>query len=234
MNHPQTRDAGMPMHLFIDSADLKLLEECLASPVVYGVTTNPSILKRDSILRSNLPTFVRQVFDLGASVVQVQVWSQDAAGMISDALEFLTYGEAGAIVPKIPATRQGLKAAAKLASDGIPVTLTAGYALEQALWATQLGVAYLAPYLGRLEDAGHDGLGLIAKMQALLSRNPNNQTRLLVASVRSRRAFLALLELGVGSITVPPSLLPKLLDHVETLTAEQTFLSDAKTISDSN
>ncbi len=232
MNHPQTRDAGLPMHLYIDSADLKLLEEFLELPVVYGVTTNPSILKRDGVLRTNLPKFVGQVFELGARVVQVQVWSQDAASMVSDALEFLTYGEAGAIVPKIPATREGLKAAAKLASDGIPVTLTAAYALEQALWATQLGAAYFAPYLGRLEDAGQDGLGLIAKMQNLIARNPDNKTRLLVASVRSRRAFLALLELGVGSITVPPSLLPKLFDHPETLAAEQTFLSDAKTISD--
>lgn len=230
MNHPQTRDAGLPMHLYVDSADLNLLEEFLASPVVYGVTTNPSILKRDGVTRSGLPKFVDRVFEFGARVVQVQVWRQDAAGMVSDALEFLTYGEAGAVVAKIPATKEGLKAAAKLASDGIPITLTAGYALEQALWATQLGVAYLAPYLGRLEDAGHDGLGLIAKMQALLSRNPNNKTRLLVASVRSRRAFLALLELGVGSITVPPSLLPQLMDHSETLEAERAFKADADQI----
>ncbi len=232
MNHPQSRDAGLPMHLYIDSADLKFLEEELQNPTVYGVTTNPSILKRDGVSRSGLLKFVERVFKLGARVVQVQVWQQDSAGMIFDALEFLTYGEPGAVVAKIPATKEGLKAAAKLAGDGIPVTLTAVYALEQALWATQLGVAYVAPYLGRLEDSGHDGLGLIAKMQNLITRNPNNKTRLLVASVRSRRAFLALLEIGVGSITVPPSLLPKLFDHVETLAAEQTFLSDAQEIQD--
>jgi transaldolase len=230
MNHPQTRDADLPMHLYVDSADLNLLEEFLESPVVYGVTTNPSILKRDGVSRSKLPKFVERVFGFGARAVQVQVWQRDSAGMIKDALGFLKYGEPGAIVPKIPATREGLKAAAKLVSDGIPVTLTAAYALEQALWATQLGVAYVAPYLGRLEDAGHDGLGLIAKMQDLIARNPNNQTRLLVASIRSRQALLALLELGVGSITVPPSLLPKLLDHAETLAAEQAFMADAKEI----
>ncbi len=230
MNHPQTRDAGLPMHLFIDSADLKLLEKALQNPVVYGVTTNPSILKRDGVSRSRLSKFVEQVFEFGARVVQVQVWQQDCAGMVADALEFLKYGEAGAIVAKIPATSEGLKAAAKLASDGIPVTLTAAYALEQALWASQLGAAYVAPYLGRLEDAGHDGLGLIAKMQDLITRNPTNKTRLLVASVRSRRAFLALLEIGVGSITVPPSLLPKLLDHAETLAAARAFKADADQI----
>jgi transaldolase len=232
MNHAQSRDAGLPIHLYLDSADLEFLQEALQNPVVYGVTTNPSILKRDGVLRSSLPNFVEDVLKLGARAVQVQVWQQDAAGMISDALEFLNYGEHGAIVVKIPATREGLKAAAKLAGDGIPVTLTAAYALEQALWATQLGVAYVAPYLGRLEDAGHDGLGLIAKMQRLISSNKNNKTRLLVASVRSRQAFLALLELGVSSITVPPLLLPKLLDHAETLTAEQAFKADADQIQD--
>jgi transaldolase len=230
MNHPQSRDAGLPMHLYLDSADLTFLEEALQNPVVYGVTTNPSILRRDKVTRSSLPKFVETTFSLGAKVVQVQVWQQDATGMIADALESLNYGEAGAIVPKIPATREGLKAAAKLAGDGIPVTLTAAYALEQALWASQLGAAYVAPYLGRLEDAGHDGLGLIAKMQALIERNPNNKTRLLVASVRSRQAFLALLELGVGSITVPPTLLPKLFDPIETLEAEQRFKADADQI----
>lgn len=230
MNHPQTRDAGLPMHLYIDSADLGFLEEALQNPLVYGVTTNPSILRRDGVTRSTLPKFVGQVFEFGAKVVQVQVWSQDHKGMIADALEFLTYGEAGAVVPKIPATTDGLKAAAKLAGKGIPVTLTAAYALEQALWATQLGAAYVAPYLGRLEDAGHDGLGLIAKMQAVLTRNPDNKTRLLVASIRSRRAFLALLELGVGSITVPPALLAKLFDHTETLEAEKAFKADADQI----
>ena len=230
MNHPQGRDATLPMHLYIDSADLVLLEEALQSPIVYGVTTNPSILRRDKITRSHLPGFVEKVLAMGARAVQLQVWQQDSAGIIADSLEFLQYGESAAIVPKIPATREGLKAAAKLAQDGIPVTLTAAYALEQALWATQLGVAYVAPYLGRLEDSGHDGLGLIAKMQTLISRYPSNTTRLLVASARSRGAVLALLEIGVASITVPPKLLPKLLDHPATLEAERTFKADADAI----
>jgi transaldolase len=232
MNHPQGRDANLAMHLYIDSADLKLLEGALQSPVVYGVTTNPSILRRDKVSRSNLPGFVSKVFKMGARAVQVQVWSQDSAGMIADALEFLNYGEAGSIVPKIPATFEGLKAAARLAQDGIPVTLTAAYALEQALWATQLSAAYVAPYLGRLEDAGQDGLGTIAKMQNLISRHKNNTTRLLVASVRSREAVLALLEIGVGSMTLPPTLLPELFDHDQTLKAERNFMTDAAAIQD--
>ena len=108
----------------------------------------------------------------------------------------------------------------------MPVTWTAVYAPEQAHFAAQLGAAYAAPYLGRLEDSGVDGLALIGQMQSLVSRSGAN-TRLLVASVRSRAAYLALLELGVGSITIPPKLFSELFDHSATLDAERGFLTDA-------
>jgi transaldolase len=106
------------------------------------------------------------------------------------------------------------------------VTYTAVYAPEQAHLAAMLGAAYAAPYLGRLEDSGFDGLGLIARMQSLVAQT-GAATRLLVASVRSREAYLALLALGVGAITIPPRLLHELLDHPATLEAERGFLADA-------
>ena len=107
---------------------------------------------------------------------------------------------------------------------GVPVTYTAVYAAEQAHFAAQLGAAYAAPYLGRLEDSGVDGLALITQMQSLVA---GSATRLLVASIRSREAYLALLNLGVGSITIPPRLFAELLDHDATLAAERGFLADA-------
>ena len=118
----------------------------------------------------------------------------------------------------------GLRAGAELSAEGIPVTYTAVYAPEQAHFAGQLGAAYAAPYLGRLEDSGVDGLALIGQMQSLLA---GTSTRLLVASIRSRAAYLALLHLGVGSITIPPKLFTELFDHTATLDAERGFLADA-------
>lgn len=111
----------------------------------------------------------------------------------------------------------------------MPVTWTAVYALEQAHFAAQLGAAYAAPYLGRLNDSGVDGLARIAQMQALVAQAPaaRARTRLLVASVRSRDAYLALLQLGVGAITIPPHLFAELTDHPATLEAERGFLADA-------
>jgi transaldolase len=213
-------------HLYLDSADLSELRQCLPHPTVFGVTTNPTLLKRAGLTQAGLPDLVRACLDLGARKVQAQVCAADVDGMMMDADRLSALAEPGQIVIKIPATRQGLVAGARLADRGIPVTFTAVYALEQALFAAQIGVVYAAPYLGRLQDAGMDGMALIRRMQGVVAQE-NANTRLLVASIRSRDAFLDLLELGVGAITVPPKLFPELIDHPATLSAEAAFLTDA-------
>ena len=213
-------------HLYLDSADLAELRACLPHPVVHGVTTNPTLLKRAGVTRAALPALVEQLLKLGARQVQAQVHAADVGGMLADAHTLLKLAGPGQIVVKIPATRTGLQAGAQLSAKGVPVTYTAVYAAEQAHFAAQLGAAYAAPYLGRLQDAGIDGMALIAQMQALI-QGSGASTRLLVASVRSREAYLALLQLGVGSITIPPRLFAELLDHPATLDAERVFLGDA-------
>jgi transaldolase len=219
-------------HLYLDSADLTELRTCLPHPVVHGVTTNPTLLKRAGITRAALPALVDQLLKLGAQQVQAQVHAADETGMLDDARTLLGLAGPGQIVVKIPATREGLRAGAQLCARGVPVTFTAVYGAEQAHFASQLGAAYAAPYLGRLQDAGIDGLALIAQMQALVQQpggaaRGSEPTRLLVASVRTREAYLALLQLGVGSVTIPPRLFAELLDHPATLEAEHGFLADA-------
>jgi transaldolase len=211
-------------HLYLDSADLGEIRACLPHPVVHGVTTNPTLLKRAGVTRAALPGLLTELLRLGAKQVQAQVQSADVDGMLADAEALLKSFDAGQLVVKIPATRAGFAAGAQLTARGVPVTYTAVYAAEQAHFAAQLGAAYAAPYLGRLEDSGINGLGLIAQMQSLVA---GSATRLLVASIRSREAYLALLGLGVGSITIPPRLFAELLDHEATLAAERGFLADA-------
>lgn len=136
------------------------------------------------------------------------------------------------IVVKIPATQAGFAAAAALAAEAADVTMTAVYEPEQVLWSAMAGARYAAPYLGRLDDAGRDGLAVIATMQdvaARYGRHPDgHDLRLLVASVRSRRAFVDLLRLGTGAVTIPVHLFEELTEHDATLAAEQTFLADAR------
>ena len=216
-------------HLYIDSADIAQIEACLPHPVIHGVTTNPTLLRRAGVSRADVPGLLARCIERGARQVQAQVHSVEADGMLEDALELLRHFDEGQLVVKIPATRQGLRAGAHLIAQGVPVTWTAVYALEQAHFAAQLGAAYAAPYLGRLNDSGVDGLARIAQMQALVAQAPaaRTRTRLLVASVRSRDAYLALLQLGVGAITIPPQLFAELMDHPATLEAERGFLADA-------
>ena len=216
-------------HLYLDSADLADLRTCMPHPAVHGITTNPTLLRRAGISRATLPKLLHTAIKLGAKQVQAQVHAADTDGILADAEELVREFNPGQLVVKIPATREGLRAGAELSAGGIPVTYTAVYAPEQAHFAGQLGAAYAAPYLGRLEDSGVDGLALIGQMQSLLA---GTSTRLLVASIRSRAAYLALLELGVGSITIPPKLFTELFDHSATLNAEQGFLADAAALGD--
>jgi len=216
--------AGAAFHLYLDSAELSELRACLPHPVIHGVTTNPTLLKRAGIGRDALPALLQTAIELGAKQVQAQVTSAQTDAMLEDAERLLRPFARGQLVVKIPATRDGLRAGAQLSARGVPVTYTAVYVLEQAHFAAQLGAAYAAPYLGRLEDAGVDGLALIAQMQSALQ---GSATRLLVASVRTRDAYLALLRIGVGAITIPPRLFAELVDHESTIAAERAFLADA-------
>ena len=215
---------GSGFHLYLDSAELSELRACLPHPVIHGVTTNPTLLKRAGVGRDGLTALLQTAIELGAKQVQAQVGAPQADAMLEDAERLLRPFDRGQLVVKIPATREGLRAGAQLSARGVPVTYTAVYVLEQAHFAAQLGAAYAAPYLGRLEDAGVDGLALIAQMQSVLQ---GSGTRLLVASVRTREAYLALLRIGVGAITVPPRLFGELVDHEFTLAAERGFLADA-------
>ena len=211
-------------HLYLDSAELSELRACMPHPVIHGVTTNPTLLKRAGIGRDALTGLLQSAIELGAKQVQAQVSAPQADAMLEDAERLLRPFDRGQLVVKIPVTREGLRAGAQLSARGVPVTYTAVYVLEQAHFAVQLGAAYAAPYLGRLEDAGVDGLALIAQMQSVLQ---GSGTRLLVASVRTRDAYLALLRIGVGAVTIPPRLFAELVDHEATLAAERAFLADA-------
>jgi len=214
----------MGFHLYLDSAELSELRACLPHPVIHGVTTNPTLLKRAGIGRDAVAGLLQAAIELGARQVQAQVSAPQADAMLEDAERLLRPFDRGQLVVKIPATRDGLRAGAQLSARGVPVTYTAVYAPEQAHFAAQLGAAYAAPYLGRLQDGGVDGLAMIAEMQSLLN---GSATRLLVASVRTRDAYLALLRIRVGAITIPPRLFAELVDHDATLAAERGFLADA-------
>lgn len=214
-------------HLCLDSADLDALRTCLPHPLVHGVTTNPTLLRRAGLRQADLPRLVETLLGWRVRQVQVQVSCAQTDEMLREADGLIALADPGQLVVKIPATREGLAAGAELARRGVPVTFTAVWAPEQALFAAMLGAAYAAPYLGRMQDAGLDGLAQIAQMQARLEGSAA-PTRLLVASLRSRQACLDVIALGARAITIPPALFAELIDHEPTRAAERAFLADAR------
>ncbi|MEX2540783.1 MAG: transaldolase family protein [Trueperaceae bacterium] len=220
------------MHLYLDSADAQALTPLLRLPIIYGVTTNPTLQRRVELRERDLERFVRSCLADGARAVQVQVKGRAAGEMVEQARRFVAWGDSGRVIPKIPATREGLIAVSELARGGVRSTVTAAFEPEQALWALLAGARYVAPYLGRLNDQGRDGLAVIADMQRIVARYQaaGNDCRLLVASVRTIDDFRALLELGVGAVTVAPPLLEELLDNRATTRAEDEFLVDAEAV----
>jgi transaldolase len=219
--------ASKPFHLYLDSADLQKLRAQLPHPLVHGVTTNPTLIKRAGVPTEAVPALLRDILALGVKQVQVQVTSPDVPGMIDEARRLVDRLGAGKVVAKIPATREGFRAGAQLSAEGVPVTFTAVYAPEQVLFAGQLGAAYAAPYLGRLQDLGVDHLAILREMQLQVTLR-GGEMRLLVASVRKPEAFRAALAAGVEAATIAPRLFAELLANELTLSAERAFLADAR------
>ncbi|MBS3933778.1 MAG: transaldolase [Truepera sp.] len=214
------------MNILLDTADRQVINNFTDHPLVGGITTNPTLLRRSGVRRNELADFVGHVLARGFTELHVQVMSATTDAMLADADTLLGFGDTHRLVIKIPVTHDGLRAAQALIREGVRVTLTAGYAAEQALWAARVGASYLAPYLGRLNDSGEDGLAVIADMQTIVEQE-GSATKLLVASIRSSNEVVALAKLGVGTVTLPPALLQAMLTNSRTDEAERNFLADA-------
>lgn len=192
--------------LYADSAIVDEIAPLLAGRIIQGVTTNPTILERAGRTGAEIPALYDAWSAQGADEIFFQAWGADEATLERRAREILALGPRAVV--KVPATSIGFPVAARLAHDGHPVLLTAVYAVPQALAAAATGVRYIAPYLGRLRDAGHDGLATIAAMQ---SQCQGSDTDVLAASIRSPQDLVDLREAGVGYLTANPAVLREAL-----------------------
>jgi len=195
---------------------------------VYGVTTNPTLLRRANVRASAVPDLVRHSVEHGAKELHLQTYSDDMAGILREA-EILAKLDADRVVVKIPATPTGYCAASQLAAQGLRVTLTAVYTLRQVILAHAVGARYIAVYLGRMRDSGVDAFELVGKMERVLTEQAS-LLEILAASVRAPEEIEALAELGVATATLPLKVLRQLPDSEHTSAAAKIFFEDAKAI----
>ena len=219
---------GTRMRLYIDSADLSVVGPLMETGIFYGVTTNPVILKKCGIHLDRLPHFAAEVFNFGAKEVYFQSWGEDRAELYLHGKQLHEIGGEKGVI-KLPATREGITAATRLAAEGIKICITAVYAPFQVLLAASAGATYVAPYLGRMNDAGRDGHGMIAQMSQILCA-AQSHTRILAASIRGPEDIAVLAQNGVHCATLPPAVAEMLFHEDLTLEATRAFEEAARTV----
>lgn len=213
------------MRLYLDSADVKALEPLLKTGVFYGITTNPSVLRAANVRPSGFAALADWALGRGAKELYFQAWGENPKALYEWGK--ILAGISTRVVVKLPATSEGLEAASKLGHEGIHTCITAVYAPFQALLAASVGAAYVAPYLGRMNDAGRDGHGLIAQMAAAL-RFSGSSTEVLAASVRKAEDVATLAANGVRCVTLSPAVAETLFQEPLTLEAARAFEEAAK------
>lgn len=214
------------MRLYIDSAELTKVIPLLESGVFYGVTTNPKVLQQALVGEADFPQLAHTLLKHGAREVYFQSWGEG--------LVLLERGRHLAkidsrVVVKLPATQAGLQAAAQLTKEGVRTCITAVYSPYQALLANAVGAAYVAPYLGRMNDAGRDGVAAIDLMAQAL-RQASSPTQILAASIREMGDLESLAKVGVGCVTFGLAIAEQLFQEPLTLEATQAFEQAAKEV----
>lgn len=210
------------LRLYVDSAHSADWETYLPSGMFYGVTTNPKLLQAAGVAFkvNEIARLAQESFSLGAQEIHLQVWGKDLASMLARGRELSDIDPR--VMVKVPIDRQGILCANTLIAEGTSVTLTALHSAKQAVTAVALGPWYAAPYLGRMNDGGLDGIDQVLTMHEIVSTQ-NSRLRLLVASIRQVAELVSLASRGLNTFTLVPALIEELLTDQYTLAAVKAF-----------
>lgn len=208
------------MRLYLDTADRPTAEGLLETHLFAGVTTNPTILERASLGVADIPDVYAWATAAGAKEVFFQAWGEDTATLVERGQRLRDLGIE--VVVKLVASRAGSAACAELAARGVPTLLTAVYAPGQAMVAAAAGATYIAPYLGRLDDAGRDGLADVTAMHELLTAT-RSATKVLLASIRDVPVMVTLARRGIDCFTMAPPVAESFFGDELTASAVQAF-----------
>jgi transaldolase len=208
------------MKLFIDTADVREIREAASWGILDGVTTNPSLVAKTG---RDFKSVIDEICSIVDGPINAEVISTDAPGMIEEG-ERLARMHRNVFV-KIPMTAEGLKACRVLSDRGVRTNVTLVFSAAQALVAAKAGATFISPFIGRLDDAGHDGMVIIEQIVRIL-RNYSFRSEVLVASVRNPGHVIRSAELGAHIATCPFSVLQLLLKHPLTDAGLERFLAD--------
>jgi transaldolase len=208
------------MKIFLDSADVDAIKDLASSGLIDGVTTNPSLIAKSG---KRLEFVIEDICKVVEGPVSAEVISLDLDGMLKEADKLSKI--APNVCIKLPITLDGLRASKILSDKGIATNVTLCFSVSQALLVAKTGAAFVSPFLGRWDDIGVDGLGLIEEIRGVFD-NFGFETEILGASIRHPLHFLECAKIGVDVVTIPPSLFEKLYKHPLTDKGIEIFLTD--------
>lgn len=209
------------MKFFIDTADVKEIAAASELGLVDGVTTNPSLVAKSG---RDFHEVLKEIISLVDGPISAEVVATDAAGMISEGEE-LARLDPDKIVIKLPITEDGLKATKTLSQKGFKTNLTLIFSPLQALLAAKAGATYVSPFVGRLDDIGHDGMEIVDQIRTIFD-NYGYATEIIVASVRGPQHVLQAGLMGADICTIPYSVMLQLTKHPLTDIGLEKFLAD--------
>ncbi|WP_438996437.1 fructose-6-phosphate aldolase [Candidatus Puniceispirillum sp.] len=208
------------MKIFLDSADVAEIATYIKTGFVDGVTTNPSLIAKSG---RNIIETIAEICDMTDGPVSAEVAATDHDTMLAEGRKLAAIAKNVAV--KVPLTEAGLMTCRALADAGTKVNVTLCFTPGQALLAAKAGAAFISPFVGRLDDLGADGMGLIEEICTIYN-NYDMQTEVLVASARSTQHVVDAALLGADVVTIPPQILGALYKHPLTDKGLDAFMAD--------
>ncbi|MEG0831080.1 MAG: fructose-6-phosphate aldolase [Acidaminococcaceae bacterium] len=208
------------MKIFMDTANVAEIKAIAAWGIVYGVTTNPTLIAQTGKTQKLV---IQEIAHIISGPISAEVISTNCDEMVAEAR--VLAGLASNIVVKIPCIVEGLKAVKILSAEGIKTNVTLVFSLAQAVLAANAGANYVSPFVGRLLDQGEDGVALVADMVKVF-RNYHFTTEIIAASLRNQEQVKQMMLAGVQIATIPTEVLKKMLEHPLTGIGLAKFLAD--------
>jgi transaldolase len=210
------------MKFFVDTADVAQIAELAETGLLDGVTTNPSLIAKSG---RNMFAVIEEICALVQGPVSAEVAATTLDRMLAEGRRLAELADN--VCVKVPLTWDGLKACKALSAEGTQVNVTLCFSPAQALMAAKAGATFVSPFVGRLDDIGHDGMALIADIVEIFGHYRDRlKTEVLVASVRSPTHVIEAARLGADVVTTPPDVLKKLIEHPLTDKGLAAFLKD--------
>lgn len=211
------------MKFFIDTAEINEIKELNSYGLLDGVTTNPSLIAKSG---KNLFTLAEEICSIVKGPVSLEVAATEYDDMVKEGSKLSSIAQN--VVVKLPMTMDGLKACRFFSDKDIMVNLTLCFSASQAILAAKARAKFVSPFIGRLDDIGQNGLGLIEEICHIYSNYPNFTTEVLVASVRNPTHIVESAKMGADVATIPAKILLQLIEHPLTTKGLNIFSADWK------